>query len=147
MINSLTDFVKQKAVAFFTPCLHYSNVHIIVCSQNCHISMLNLNQYRMYGGHIMKKPTKRDTINLFFSAFLIIAFIVCAHFFSQYASALSQPLGSIIPILVYAVFGLLVFYATRVGDGKAFFARYTYCNGAPVTLHNRCFPCSGTSAL
>ena len=98
----------------------------------------------------MKKPTKRDTINLFFSAFLIIAFIVCAHFFSQYASALSQPLGSIIPILVYAVFGLLMFYATRVGDGKAvkaFFARYTYCNGAPVTLHNRCFPCSGTSAL
>ena len=73
----------------------------------------------MYGGHIMKKPTKRDTVNLFFSAFLIIAFIVCAHFFSQYASALSQPLGSIIPILVYAVFGLLVFYATRVGDGKA----------------------------
>lgn len=67
----------------------------------------------------MKKPTKRDTVNLFFSAFLIIAFIVCAHFFSQYASALSQPLGSIIPILVYAVFGLLVFYATRVGDGKA----------------------------
>ena len=67
----------------------------------------------------MKKPTKRDTINLFFSAFLIIAFIVCAHFFSQYASALSQPLGSIIPILVYAVFGLLMFYATRVGDGKA----------------------------
>ena len=58
----------------------------------------------------MKKPTKRDTINLFFSAFLIIAFIVCAHFFSQYASALSQPLGSIIPILVYAVFGLLMFY-------------------------------------
>ena len=67
----------------------------------------------------MKKPTKRDTINLFFSAFLIIAFIVCAHFFSQYASALSQPLGSIIPILVYAVFGLLMFDATRVGDGKA----------------------------
>ena len=67
----------------------------------------------------MKKPTKRDTVNLFFSAFLIVAFIVCAHFFSQYASALSQPIGSIIPILVYAVFGLLVFYATRVGDGKA----------------------------
>lgn len=67
----------------------------------------------------MKKPTKRDTVNLFFSAFLIIAFIVCAHFFAQYASALSQPFGSIIPILVYAVFGLLVFYATRVGDGRA----------------------------
>ena len=95
------------------------NVYIIVCSQNCHITMLKLTQYRMYGGHNMKKPTKRDTINLFFSAFLIIAFIVCAHFFAQYASALSQPFGSIIPILVYAVFGLLVFYATRVGDGRA----------------------------
>ena len=67
----------------------------------------------------MKKPTKRDTINLFFSAFLIIAFIVCAHFFSQYASALSQTIGSIIQIIVYALFGLLMFYATRVGDGKA----------------------------
>ena len=51
-------FCQTKAIAFFTPYLPYSNVHIIVCSQNCHISMLNLNQYRMYGGHIMKKPTK-----------------------------------------------------------------------------------------
>ena len=68
----------------------------------------------------MKKPTKRDTINLFFSAFLIIAFIVCAHFFSQYASALSQPLGSIIPILVYAVFGLLMFYASKTRSSAAY---------------------------
>ena len=51
----------------------------------------------------MRKPDKKETVNLFFSAFLILAFIVCAHF---------------INICIYAVFGLLVFYATRVGDGK-----------------------------
>lgn len=67
----------------------------------------------------MKKNNKRDTINLFFSAFLIIAFIVCAHFFSQFAATLSPTVGAIITILLYAVFGLLLFYATRVGDGKA----------------------------
>lgn len=67
----------------------------------------------------MKKPNKRDTINLFFSAFLIIAFIVCAHFFSQFTSSLTAVVGTIISVLLYVVFGLLLFYATRVGDGKA----------------------------
>jgi hypothetical protein len=67
----------------------------------------------------MKKPNKRDTLNLFFSAFLVIAFIVCAHFFTQFTSTLAQPVGSIVTILLYVVFGLLLFYATRVGDGKA----------------------------
>ncbi len=67
----------------------------------------------------MKKPNKRDTINLFFSAFLILAFIVCAHFFSEYTATLPTTIGALISILVFAVFGLLVFYATRVGDGKA----------------------------
>lgn len=67
----------------------------------------------------MKKPDKRDTINLFFSAFLILAFIVCAHFFSEFTSTLSVTTGLMISILVFIVFGLLIFYATRVGDGKA----------------------------
>lgn len=67
----------------------------------------------------MKKPDKRDTINLFFSAFLILAFIVCAHFFSEFASTLSATTGLMISIIVFIVFGLLIFYATRVGDGKA----------------------------
>lgn len=66
----------------------------------------------------MKKPDKREIINLFFSAFLIIAFIICAHFFSQFTSTLKPMVGSIISIVVFAVFGLLLFYATRVGDGK-----------------------------
>lgn len=67
----------------------------------------------------MKKPDKRETINLFFSAFLIIAFIVCAHFFTQFTSSLDATVGSIVSIALYVVFGLLLFYATRVGDGKA----------------------------
>lgn len=67
----------------------------------------------------MKKPDKRENINLFFSAFLIIAFIVCANFFSQFTKTVQNPIGQIVTIAVCAVFGLLLFYATRVGDGKA----------------------------
>lgn len=67
----------------------------------------------------MKKHDKRETVNLFFSAFLIIAFIVCAHFFTQFTSTLDATVGSIVSIALYVVFGLLLFYATRVGDGKA----------------------------
>ncbi len=67
----------------------------------------------------MKKTNKKDTVNLFFSAFLVIAYIICAHFFTQFASTLSTTASLIISICVYVVFGLLVFYATRVGDGKA----------------------------
>ena len=71
----------------------------------------------------LKKPDKRETINLFFSAFLMLAFIVCAQFFSQFAASLSvngklSTIGQLVLILVYVVFGLLLFYATRVGDGK-----------------------------
>ena len=66
----------------------------------------------------MKKPDKRETINLFFSAFLILAFIVCAHFFTQFTANLDATLATVVNMLIYVVFGLLVFYATRVGDGK-----------------------------
>jgi hypothetical protein len=73
----------------------------------------------------LKKPNKRETVNLFFSAFLILAFIVCAQFFSQFAATLTgsdgqlNVIGQLVTVLIYVVFGLLVFYATRVGDGKA----------------------------
>ncbi|MEE0913302.1 MAG: hypothetical protein U0L76_01785 [Ruminococcus sp.] len=67
----------------------------------------------------MKKNDKRETINLFFSAFLVTAFIICAHFFTQFTATLDPTVGSIVSILLYVVFGLLLFYATRVGDGKA----------------------------
>ena len=62
---------------------------------------------------------KRDTINLLFSAFLIIAYIICSYFFSGFASQLAVPMSSIVNALIFVVFGLLVFYATRVGEGKA----------------------------
>ncbi|MGN1467309.1 MAG: hypothetical protein ACI4W1_03270 [Ruminococcus sp.] len=62
---------------------------------------------------------KRDTINLLFSAFLIIAYIICSYFFSGFASQLAVPMSSIVNVLIFVVFGLLVFYATRVGEGKA----------------------------
>lgn len=67
----------------------------------------------------MKKPDKRETANLFFSAFLIIAYIVCAHFFNQFTSTLDTLVGKTVSIVLFVVFGLLIFYATRVGDGKA----------------------------
>lgn len=54
----------------------------------------------------------------------MLAFIICAQFFSQFAASLSvdgklSTIGQLVIILVYVVFGLLLFYATRVGDGKA----------------------------
>ena len=83
----------------------------------------------------MRKPDKKETVNLFFSAFLILAFIVCAHFFTQFTANLDATLGTVINICIYAVFGLLVFYATRVGR-KAFLTRYSYCDGSALTLHH-----------
>ena len=56
------------------------------------------------------KKNKKDSINLFFSAFLIIAFIVCTYFFSSIAEAANMEK---VKPLIYA------FYATRVGEGKA----------------------------
>jgi len=76
----------------------------------------------------LKKSNSREMVNLFFSAFLIIAYIVCAHFFSQFAATLTTTTGSIISIAINVVFGLLLFYATRVGEGKAI-KRFS-----PVTL-------------
>lgn len=62
---------------------------------------------------------KRDTINLIFSAFLVIAYIICSYFFTSFASTMAFPVKEILTAVVFAVFGLLMFYATRVGEGKA----------------------------
>lgn len=67
----------------------------------------------------MRKTTKRDNINLFFSAFLVIGYIVCAYFFSSLVgTTVDAAIGGIINMAIYVVFGLILFYATRVGDGK-----------------------------
>ena len=65
------------------------------------------------------KQSKRNLVNLIFSAFLIIAYVVCAYFFAQFAQTLDGPAKAGVMAAIFAIFGLLVFYATRVGDGKA----------------------------
>ena len=65
----------------------------------------------------MQKPSKRETINLVLSAFLILGYIVCTYFFLTMA-ATAPALEPYIQVLVFLVFGLVVFYATRIGDGK-----------------------------
>ncbi|MGN0453340.1 MAG: hypothetical protein ACI4GZ_06025 [Ruminococcus sp.] len=65
----------------------------------------------------MKKPNKRDSLNLVFSAFLILGYIVCTYFFLNMTSGVPR-LAPYINALVFTVFGLVVFYATRVGEGK-----------------------------
>ena len=69
----------------------------------------------------MKKVSKQEKVNLLFSAFLIIAFVLCSYFFSTVAITLASPWDNIVTKLIYVVFGLFLFYATRVGDGKLVF--------------------------
>ncbi len=65
-----------------------------------------------------KKNTTRDNVNLFFSAFLIIAYIICGFFFASFITQQSNTvLQSSLMSVVLVIFGLLVFYATRVGEG------------------------------
>lgn len=68
----------------------------------------------------MKKPTKREQINLICSAFLVLGFGVCAYFFSAMSgSSLSDNIvGKLVYMLIFVLFGLILFYATRIGDGK-----------------------------
>lgn len=66
----------------------------------------------------MKKQDKGKQINMFFSAFLLIAYVICAYFFADFAKAMAAPFNTLVSLLIFVVFGLLLFYATRVGDGK-----------------------------
>jgi len=64
------------------------------------------------------KKSMRNRINLIFSSFLVIGFIVCSYFFSTMANQLGGWKGALVQALILFVFGLLLFYATRVGEGK-----------------------------
>ena len=56
---------------------------------------------------------------MFFSAFLVIAYVVCSYFVMQLASSVTnQKAYSGILLGIVTLFGTLLFYATRVGDGK-----------------------------
>lgn len=65
----------------------------------------------------MNKPNKKDGLNLIFSAGLIVLYLVCSYFFLTVASTLSG-VEPYLNTLVFTVFGLVIFYATRVGEGK-----------------------------
>lgn len=66
-----------------------------------------------------KNNSTHEKVNLFFSAFLIIAYIICGYFFVSFANAQqSEAVKHIVMVAIFAVFGLLVFYATRVGEKK-----------------------------
>lgn len=64
---------------------------------------------------------KKDLWNLLFSAFLITAFIICAYFFVGLIKdnfAMNKGMMNLMTALVFAIFGAVLFYATRIGDGK-----------------------------
>lgn len=60
----------------------------------------------------------RNKVNQVFSAFLVIGYVICAYFFSTLAAQVSGVGGTLIQILLLVVFGMLLFYATRVGEGR-----------------------------
>ena len=65
------------------------------------------------------KKSTSEKINLIFSAFLIFAFIICTYFIGSYSSTIANDvLRNAVPVILFIVFGLFLFYATRVGDGK-----------------------------
>ena len=64
------------------------------------------------------KKTNRNKVNIIFSSFLVIGYIICTYFFSTLASQVGGAWGSVIQALILVVFGLLLFYATRVGEGR-----------------------------
>ncbi len=66
-----------------------------------------------------KKTKKKWDINQLLSAFLVIAYIICMFFLEQVIGTLeNSTLRLALLVLMCVVFGLLLFYATRVGDGK-----------------------------
>ena len=66
-----------------------------------------------------QKKSMSSKINLLFSAFLVLAFVICSYFIDSFALNIqNETLKNAVPVILFAVFGLFLFYATRVGDGK-----------------------------
>ncbi|MBQ3928852.1 MAG: hypothetical protein II711_02015 [Clostridia bacterium] len=64
---------------------------------------------------------KKNTSNLIFSAFLVTAYVICAFFFVgliRSSTGLDTAIQTLLMAGVFFIFGLLLFYATRIGDGK-----------------------------
>lgn len=66
-----------------------------------------------------KSTRKKNTGGLIFSAILVTAFLICSYFFMNMIDKVGQVwLRALLCIIVFVLFGLFLFYATRVGDGK-----------------------------
>ena len=67
------------------------------------------------------KKSKNEVMNLIFSAFLVTAFMVCSSFFLGMINdsfSQNETARILLVSLVFAIFGGLLFYATRVGDAE-----------------------------
>lgn len=65
------------------------------------------------------KKDKKASLNLALSAFLVIAYVICAYFFMNMVSSIENAtLSNLLLALIFVVFGLILFYATRTGEGK-----------------------------
>ena len=64
------------------------------------------------------KHSTRNKVNLIFSSFLVIGFIICSFFFAQLSKQVGGMTGCMIQALILVLFGALLFYATRVGEGR-----------------------------
>ena len=67
------------------------------------------------------KNSKSQTLNMVLSAFLVVAYVLCAAFFKNIIEARladNAALRIFLTTLILIVFGLLLFYATRCGEGK-----------------------------
>lgn len=64
---------------------------------------------------------KKDVSGLIFSAFLVIAYVVCSYFFIGIitnSTGMDSTVKLLLRSIIFIFFGLILFYATRVGDGK-----------------------------
>ena len=64
---------------------------------------------------------KQDVSGLVFSAILVIAFVLCSYFFVGIVDGtigMQDNVKLLFKALVFVLFGLILFYATRIGDGK-----------------------------
>lgn len=66
----------------------------------------------------MNKRNK-EALNMFFSAFMVVAYVICCYFIIQLSSTMTNvTLQTGVTIVLVIFFGVMLFYATRVGDGK-----------------------------
>lgn len=62
---------------------------------------------------------KKEALNMFFSAFLVVGYIICSYYVTNMASSVTNKTAySAIMLGIVFLFGIILFYATRVGEGK-----------------------------